>query len=592
MSRNETQKKSSEPPGSRAFWRHPRAPLLLVFALGVVLFFPAIRAPLFLDDYLQGAMVEGTFPVARGPFDLYDFVDDASRTPLTERGLLPWWSHPKLTIRFFRPLSSALLWMDHRAFGHGALPMHLHSFAWWIAAVLAARTLFRDVFSPRVTALATAIFALSPCHSLPLAWVANREVLVSLAFGGVALAAQARWREDQRLRDGALAALMFALSMLGGGEYALSFAGYVVAMDLVRRESIGRRAVGLVPFALPAALYLITRGQLGYGSFGSGFYSDPLRDPAAFAADAPWRAVALLGMGWMTLDAEAWRLGASRWILVGLVATAALGMNVVLRRALSPLSPRARARATWLLVGSLIAIAPTLAVVPARRLLGVSMLGVALVVALVIDHVWFPTREEDKKPRDRAGILASLAALGLGFAHLVHGPGTSWLASRQHRMDGGEFADRVTWLRSKVPETSTSELGVVRGMAGAFFTPFALDRRGQTPARWWVLSQAGHVLVLRRGERTLEMIATPGRGLFPVGERNLYRSSSQPLRAGDELVVPGMRVTVLEVGEAGPRIARFDFDEDPERIFWVTDGFDDMKEAKLPRLGLGAPFDP
>jgi hypothetical protein len=578
----ETQKKSAG----------PRSWLLVTLALGAVLFSPAVRAPLFLDDYLQGAMVEGTFPAPRGPFDLYDFVDDASRAPLTERGLLPWWTHPKLTIRFFRPLSSALLWIDHSVFGHSALPMHLHSIAWWVAAVIAARVLFRRVFSPRVTALATAIFALSPCHALPLAWVANREALVSLAFGALALASQARWRDERRARDGTIAGALFAMAMLGGGEYALSFGGYVVAMDIGRREPIARRLSGWLPFAVPAALYMITRGQLGYGSFGSGFYSDPLHDPGAFAADAPWRAVALLATAWMTFDAEAWRLGASRWILVGIVAAAVVGMNVVVRRAFASLSPRERATATWLLFGSAFALAPTLAVVPSRRLLGVAMLGVAAVVAVVLDHAWFPAKEEDRRPRGRAAVMASLAALGLGFAHLVHGPGTSWLASRRHRIDGDDFAARVAWLRGKVPETTKSELGLIRGMAGAFFTPFALDRRGQPPARWCVLSQAGHVLVLRRDERTLELVATVGRGLYPIGERNLYRNASAPLRAGDELVVPGMRVTVLEVGEAGPRVARFVFDDDPGRVFWITDGFDDMQEAQLPRVGLGAPFDP
>ena len=154
---SETRKKS----------RRPLLELALLFAIGAALFSPAVLTPLFLDDYLQGAMVEGTFPSPRSPFNLYDFVNEHDRATLTERGLLPWWSHPKLAIRFFRPLSSALLWVDHRVFSHAALPMHLHSLFWWAAAVLAVRALYRRVFAPRVTLLATAIFALAPCHALP-----------------------------------------------------------------------------------------------------------------------------------------------------------------------------------------------------------------------------------------------------------------------------------------------------------------------------------------------------------------------------------------------------------------------------------------
>ena len=95
---SETRKKS----------RKPLLGLLLILAIGALLFSPAISTPLFLDDHLQGAMVEGTFPAARGPFDLYNFVDEGARASLTQRGLLPWWAHPHLKIRFFRPLASAL----------------------------------------------------------------------------------------------------------------------------------------------------------------------------------------------------------------------------------------------------------------------------------------------------------------------------------------------------------------------------------------------------------------------------------------------------------------------------------------------------
>src|SRR5690242_133234 len=62
--------------------RRSRLLLLLLLLAGAGLFSPAILSPLFLDDYLQGAMVEGTFPARRGPFDLYAFVDDGDRAAL------------------------------------------------------------------------------------------------------------------------------------------------------------------------------------------------------------------------------------------------------------------------------------------------------------------------------------------------------------------------------------------------------------------------------------------------------------------------------------------------------------------------------
>lgn len=581
---------SESPETQKKPW--PWLGMALLLVVGVVLFSPALLTPLFLDDFLQGSMVEGTFPAPRSPFNLYDFVGDGTRATLIERGLLPWWTHPQLTIRFFRPLASALLWVDHRVFAHAPLPMHVHSLAWWVAAVLAVRALYTRFFSPRVTLLASVVFALAPCHALPLAWVANRETLVTLVFGALALAAQARWREKRSARDAASAGAFFALALLGGGEYALCLGGYVVAMDAVRREGIARRFQGWAPFLVPAVAYLAVRHALGYGTAGSGFYSDPLRDSGTLVAEAPWRAVALLANGWLTIDALFWRLGVSRWLLAGIVLAAAAGLVVPVRRMLRALPAPARGAAIWLLMGSVLALAPTLAVVPSRRLLGVSMMGIAAAVALLLDRAWFPAKGEPLVARGRGPALASLAAMGLGFVHLVHGPGLSWLASQQHRRDASEFVARAVWLRERVGAPGKARVGVLRGTTGAFFAPYALDRGGELPRLWCTLAEPGHVLALRRDARTLDLVAMPGRGLFPHDEHNLYRSPNAPFAVGDQITAGRVKVTILEVGEAGPRSARFVFDVDPDALVWLNETYEATREVSLPNEGFGEPFDP
>lgn len=605
-----------EPPReTRKRHKLERIELCVILGLGAILFLPAVRAPLFLDDFLQGAMVEGTFPAPRGVFDLYDFVDDHNRAQLMQRGLLPWWTDARLTLRFFRPLSSALLFLDHKLTSHAALPMHLHSLAWWVAASLAARALFLRVLPARGSTtpgvcggpgdparashgarFATAVFALAPCHALPLAWLANREVLVALTFGALGLARLAGFRDSSRPRDGLVAALLFVLALLGGGEYALCFGGYVIAMDLVRREGIGRRVLGWAPFAVPAAAYLAARAVLRYGAAGSGFYSDPLRDPVAFLTQAPMRFVSLVASGWLSVDVEWWRFGVARWGLLALVAVSAFVAVPTLSFVLRHEDEVTRRSARWLLFGSLLSLVPVLAVVPARRLLGVSMLGVAAVVGLVLARAWFPggEGEEAAEGADASSLarLVGLVALGLGFAHLVHGPGTSWLASRTHRADGEDFGARVRFLERELAASGKREIGVLRGLSGAFFVPFALDARGAAPPRWGVLSHAGHVLALRRDERTMDLVTSPDRGLFPAGERNLYRAPDAKMRAGRAISVPGMKVTILEAGEAGPRSARFEFDEPPTDRLWVTDDYEDVRLVPLPAIGFGVPLDP
>lgn len=569
--------------------RFLESPWLLVFVLGLgtLVFLPALRATFLLDDYLHRSMVEGTFPVSRGPFDLYNFIDDDNRKLFLERGLVPWWTQPELKIRFFRPLASALLWLDHRVWGDSPLPMHLQSFAWWLFAVLAVRALFARTFSRRVTSIGTAVFALAPSHALPLAWLANREALVSLAFGSLGLITYERFRTKSSARDFTATLFLFAFAFLGGGEYALCFGGYVVAFELVRRnESITRRLTGLLPFVVPVVTYLAVRGALHYGTTASGFYSDPLRDPVAFLRKAPWRAVALLSNGWLSLDAEHFTETWERIAAVVLVLIATVALLRPLKRAIAKLDDRGRVKGAWLVLGSLFSLAPVLAVSPSVRLLGIATVGVAAAVALLLDHVWFSGPSEDRRGR------TEIAAMLLGFAHLVHGPVTAFLLSRLHAHDAAEFAKRTRGLRERVGDPTVATIGVVRGMGGTFFAAFALDPRGAPPAGWYVLAHAGHTLVRRIEPRAVELLLPEDKSIFPIGDGDLFRGDTLPLHTGDVLDLPMFRVTILRTGVAGPNRVRFDFKKDPDSIKWISDELDATLDAQLPKVGFGAPFDP
>ena len=61
---------------------------------------------------------------------------------------------------------------------------------------------------------------------------------------------------------------------------------------------------------------VIVRARAHYGTVGSGFYTDPIRDPVSFLRTAPWRFVALLADEWLTADADTWGPDAPRWAIV------------------------------------------------------------------------------------------------------------------------------------------------------------------------------------------------------------------------------------------------------------------------------------
>lgn len=570
--------------------------LALLLLLGVVVYLPALRADYLLDDYLHAAMIDGTYPVRRSPLDLYNFISDVDREVLSARGLLPWWTHPELTIRFFRPLPSLLLWADHRLLGRGPVLLHLHSMLWWVAVVLAARSLLHRLLPDRPAKLATVIFALSPAHALPLAWLANREALVSLSFGLLGLGAHLRFREERSPRHAWFAAGWFALSM-SGGEYSMCTGGYVLAYEIARsREAILRRFGGLFTFLVPAAVYLALRAKLGYGTRGSGFYSDPFREPAAFLGAAPKRFLTLLAQGWLTFETETLRSTTPWWIFLALTAIALWLFVGPMRRAFASLDDSTRSAARFLLLGSFLALAPVLAVVPSPRLLGAPMLGIAAAVALLLERAWFPP-----EPEERRGLAerTQVAALALGFAHLVHGPGSAWLTGRYYHRSSTDFAAQARELRTRFAdqwsgEATRADAVVLRGMGGSFFMPFAIDPRGVAPVRWRILTMTGHVLVLRRDARTFDIISPRDTSVFPAGSGNLFRDQSSPIHAGASFDLGGMRVTVLETGPAGPRSLRCQVDRDIEsaELAWLTETAEGFPAATVPRVGYGQPFDP
>jgi hypothetical protein len=561
---------------------------------GLVVFWPSLTTPFFLDDYLHSAMVEGRFPVERSPFALYDFVSDDDRQALFDRGFLPWWTDPRLTLRFFRPLSSAMLFYEHRWIGAWPFAMHLVSFAWWIAVVVVARAFFRRAVPARPAAFATVIFAFAPCHALPLGWLANCEALVALSFGTLGLLALVRWHDARAGVGWALLSFVsFSLALLAG-EYALGFAGFVAAFVLRPRTGVSawRRWSSLLLFAVPASAYLIARRAYGYGAQASGFYQDPLNDMWLYVAHIPWRFTVLTMHGWFSQESTAWIWGDATWPVYTVTAVLTVLTKVALDHVGKAL-PDDERRTMWTLVlGSFLAFFPVLAVLPSSRLLGVSMLGIAPVVGTVLDVAWFRRTTEARHGMDEyTAIVATL----FGFAHLLHAPGRGWHNAREIRAHAVDFANHTEELAKRLRGRESPEVVVVRGLDDVFFFGFALERAGIPDTHWIVLSHAGHVLCRRQDATSIELLVANDTALYPAALGDLYRSELNPLRDGDIFLAGGVRATVEDMDVWGPRRARFEFagDLDDPRWTWVGEsrarGFYD---ASPPKVGFGAPFDP
>jgi hypothetical protein len=204
---------------------------------------------------------------------------------LIDYGIAPWWTSDGLAQSFWRPLAALTHWVDYHLWPESAALMHAHSLLWFGAAILVVTLLFRQLIEPAwIAGLAALLYTLDENYYFPVAWIANRNVLLSLFFAILALLAHHRWRRHNSRVSAALSPFCLLLSLLSA-EAGIATVAYLAAYALfLDRGSWAQRALSLIPSAIVAGGWRLTYNFLGYGAYGSGLYVDPGREPLRFAA--------------------------------------------------------------------------------------------------------------------------------------------------------------------------------------------------------------------------------------------------------------------------------------------------------------------
>ncbi|HEX7670921.1 MAG TPA: hypothetical protein VF395_15100, partial [Polyangiaceae bacterium] len=279
-----------------------------VIALASLLVATSLPSGLAADDFIHEIALAGTNEIpgfSRSPLDLFRFATPDVTGSLMRDGVLPWWVDKSVRFAFFRPLSSATHFLDHVLWPGNAFLLHLHTWAWSVLALLAARSLYRVVHGGSWTAaLALALYALDDARGSPVAWVANRNELIACAISIWALALYLRGLKGERT-PARLAPLAFAASLLAN-EGSAAITGYLFAHALFVQEGpFFKRLKSLVPFALVVVVWAALYRGLGYGISGSGVYFDPLLDPVDFLRVLPER----FAMLWLAQLGGPWSEG-------------------------------------------------------------------------------------------------------------------------------------------------------------------------------------------------------------------------------------------------------------------------------------------
>ena len=365
-----------DPPAGRLrrLLAHERWPFAAA-VLGVTLGLPALWGGAGIDDHAHRARLEGVIPTENVYLEFFAFMPGPGEgnEQLWQDGILPWWTHPELKAAFLRPVSVATHVVDHHLWPDIYPLQHAHSLLWYGLAVWIVALLYRRIGGAGAAAgLAALLFAVEDCHAFPAAWLANRNALVALVFGGLALLLHVRWRQEGGRARLPLALFCLALALLSA-EAGLGAAAYVVAYELTLvRKPWKNKALALLPYVALVVAWRVVYTAMGFGAQGSSLYVDPGRDPLAFLGAVAERVPVLIFSQWTQFATDIW-LFLPRPLQLGLVVAGVFVTAAMTAFFLPQL--RARPEARFWALGMLLALIPVSAAFPMDRLLLFSGIG-------------------------------------------------------------------------------------------------------------------------------------------------------------------------------------------------------------------------
>jgi hypothetical protein len=592
-------------------------PAVQRYIIGVALLLgaPSLATGLVLDDFVLGIKAGPNLRVRGLPVEplwLFTFTTgDAEKNHalMSEGVLLPWWTEPLHRNAFFRPLSALSHVLDFRLWPDAPALMHLQSLGWFALLLVALAAAYRRIEpSALLCGVGLLLYAIDDAHGATLAWISNRNALISAACALPALTCHARAVEHGDRTARVLAPLWLAVGLCAG-ETAICLFGYLAAYAIwLDRRRWLQRLWSLAPYLLLLLGHRAIYRLLGFGSFGSAAYHDPLHEPLAFAGTLAFNLPVLLSAELFAPVADLaffGDVGLRPWLWLWSIAS--LGLVVWLCRRVLARDAHARFWAT----GMLLASVPVSASLPGERLLiaigfGAAPLLARLLLAAVADAA--PRAAAGARPaatrsdgadaapavampaatraggfeRQALGLLAGLhllvAPIGLPIrSYFSFAP----LAHACDRLDRG--LPRTPDVRDKTAIVLNAPIDV---MISYLQAARALRDVPRPEHLYWLFSSSSPARVTRRDARTLRV--TQRAGFLHRPEESHYRADLRGLAPGSTVRLPELQANVIDALPDGrPRQVDFQFDAPLEASRYLFRVFEagELRSWQLPALG-------
>jgi hypothetical protein len=486
--------------------------------------------------------------------------DDIKR--LTDYGTVPWWTSNSWRYSNWRPLDSFTHWLDYRLYPGSAAMIHAHSIIWFAAVILVVTILYRKLMSPAwMAGFAAFLYVLDESNLIPVGWIANRNLLISLVFGVLTLLGHHRWRTTNSLAVAILSVFCLLCSLLateaGIAVFAYLFA-YAVFLD---RSTWFKRALSLAPYCFLILSWSIIYNALGHGIYGFGGIADPCKEPLRYAQLVLERFPNMImgQLGPLPVEVNLIISGPAK-IHVWLMSVFFGALVVVL---LLPILRKNSVSRFWLL-GMSLSILPICAVPPMSRHLLFAAIGAFGLVAQFISFIsvkenWLNKSRWWQVPAFAVCIVFLLLHIPIPAAARIIAPKVPALVHERVVIPTMNIGSR--------PGLENQDVVIVNSPSPLmlFFMPsFRAHHRKPLPRAVWQLAPAFGPLEITRIDGKILLLQAENNNIFDLQQagglhlahvhkatNGLFRHEGFRLQPGEQVALPRLTVEVVSVDDDG-----------------------------------------
>lgn len=265
--------------------------------VAVLLTFLSVQKGFIADDYFQRVILlyKGSRSLSYAMHNNFTVLTPNLTKSLIYNGILPWWTSPNLTLSFFRPISALTNWIDYQLWENLPQLMHAQTIFWYALLCVFVAVFYRKLIrSAPIAGLAAFFFTVDVNHLTPVIWLADRDRLIVVLFGVIALLFHNLSRIKKSYLFGFLAMLFFLLTLLVA-ELGIIIMSYLISYVIFFESSRFRsRLQTLLPYLIVIFGWLIVYRSQGYGVSATNLYIDPTKDFIRFILQALIRTPVLL----------------------------------------------------------------------------------------------------------------------------------------------------------------------------------------------------------------------------------------------------------------------------------------------------------